>query len=318
MFSYLGLDRRLACAYTLSAMQLIDGKAVSARVLKECKAQVDELVLQGCRPGLAVVLVGDDAASRAYVRSKERACKDLGIYSVKLELPFETTQEQLQKVIVSLNEDPDVDGILVQSPPPKHIDERAVVLVMDPAKDVDGFHPVNVAKLVLEEPGGFIPCTPLGCQRLLGDYGIETKGSRVVIVGRSMIVGKPMSMLLMSKGPLGDATVTVAHSRTVDLPEVCRSADILIAAIGRPEFIGGEHIKEGAVVIDVGINRVEDKQAKRGYRLVGDVNFDEASKRCKAITPVPGGVGPMTIAMLMSNTVRACIQRRDLELSDSA
>ena len=293
---------------------MIDGKAVSARVLKECKAQVDELVLQGCRPGLAVVQVGDDAASRAYVRSKERTCKDLGIYSVKLELPSETSQEELQEVIVSLNEDSAVDGILVQSPPPRHIDERAVVLCIDPAKDVDGFHPLNVAKLVLEESGGFIPCTPLGCQQLLGDYGIDTKGARVVIVGRSMIVGKPMSMLLMSKGLLGDATVTVAHSRTVNLPEVCRDADILIAAIGRPEFIGGEHIKEGAVVIDVGINRVEDQHAKRGYRLVGDVNFDEACRRCRAITPVPGGVGPMTIAMLMSNTVKACLQRRGLVL----
>ncbi|MCP4846914.1 MAG: bifunctional methylenetetrahydrofolate dehydrogenase/methenyltetrahydrofolate cyclohydrolase FolD [Verrucomicrobiaceae bacterium] len=296
-------------------MQLIDGKAVSSRVLKECKAQVEELVQQGCRPGLAVVLVGDDAASRAYVRSKERTCKDLGIYSVKLELPSETSQEELQEVIVGLNENPDVDGILVQSPPPSHIDEGAVVMTIDPDKDVDGFHPVNVAKLVLEDVGGFIPCTPLGCQRLLGDYGIKTQGAHVVIVGRSMIVGKPMAMLLMSKGLLGDATVTIAHSRTVDLPEVCRSADILIAAVGRPEFIGGDHIKEGAVVIDVGINRVEDPRAKRGYRLVGDVNFDEASQRCSAITPVPGGVGPMTIAMLMSNTVKACLQRRGLELN---
>lgn len=299
-------------------MQLIDGKAVSARVLEECKARVEELVRKGCRPGLAVVLVGDDPASRAYVGSKERACHALGIHSVKLELPAETSQDELHEVIASLNEDADVDGILVQSPPPGHINERAVVDKMDPTKDVDGFHPVNVAKLVLEEPGGFIPCTPLGCQRLLGDYGIETKGARVVIVGRSMIVGKPMSMLLSSKGPLGDATVTVAHSRTVDLAELCRSADILVAAIGRPEFIGGEHVKEGAVVIDVGINRVEDNQSKRGYRLVGDVNFDEVADRCRAITPVPGGVGPMTIAMLMSNTVKACSQRRGIDLGDLA
>jgi methylenetetrahydrofolate dehydrogenase (NADP+)/methenyltetrahydrofolate cyclohydrolase len=299
-------------------MQLIDGKAVSVRVLKECKVQVEELVKNGCRPGLAVVLVGDDPASRAYVGSKERACNELGIHSVKVELPAETSQGQLHEVIASLNEDPDVDGILVQSPPPAHIDESAVVLEIDPDKDVDGFHPVNVAKLVLEEPGGFIPCTPLGCQRLLGDYGIETKGSRVVIVGRSLIVGKPMAMLLMSRGLLGDATVTVAHSRTVNLPEVCRSADILIAAIGRPEFIGAEHVKEGAVVIDVGINRVEDSQAKRGYRLVGDVNFDEVSGRCRAITPVPGGVGPMTIAMLMSNTIKACSQRHGVEVSKLA
>ena len=297
-------------------MQLIDGKAVSSRVLEECKLLVDELAGKGCRPGLAVVLVGDDAASRAYVRSKERVCRELGVHSVKMELPVETTQEELLKIIASLNDDPDVDGILVQSPTPGHIDEGTVVKKIDPAKDVDGFHPENVAKLVLEDPGGFIPCTPLGCQRLLGDYDINTKGAHVVIVGRSMIVGKPMAMLLMAKGMWGDATVTVAHSRTIDLPAVCRSADIVIAAVGRPEFIGSEHIKEGAVVIDVGINRVKDPQAKRGYRLVGDVDFDAVSQRCKAITPVPGGVGPMTIAMLMSNTVKACSQRRGSGLSD--
>ncbi len=310
MFSNPVLDPGAGVWFSMRPMQLIDGKAVSARVLEECKGQVDELVNKGCRPGLAVVLVGDDAASRAYIRSKERACNELGIHSVKLELPVETAQEELLAAIASLNVDADIDGILVQSPTPGHIDEGAVVRTIDPAKDVDGFHPENVAKLVLEDPGGFIPCTPLGCQRLLGDYGINTKGAHVVIVGRSMIVGKPMAMLMMAKGMLGDATVTVAHSRTVDLPAVCRSADILIAAVGRPEFIGSEHIKEGAVVIDVGINRVKDEGAKRGYRLVGDVNFDAVSERCKAITPVPGGVGPMTIAMLMSNTVKACRQRR--------
>ncbi|MED5584961.1 MAG: bifunctional methylenetetrahydrofolate dehydrogenase/methenyltetrahydrofolate cyclohydrolase FolD [Verrucomicrobiota bacterium] len=299
-------------------MQLIDGKAVSASVLEECRAQVDSLAGKGLRPGLAVVLVGDDPASRAYVRSKERTCIELGIHSVKMELPTETSQEELMAVIDSLNEDEDVDGILVQSPPPPHIDERAIVLAIDPSKDVDGFHPVNVAKLALEDPGGFVPCTPLGCQRLLGHYKIQTKGARVVVVGRSMIVGKPMAMLLMSRGELGDATVTVAHSRTADLPEVCRNADILVAAVGLPEFIGRDHVQEGAVVIDVGINRVEDSVAKKGYRLVGDVNFEDVASRCRAITPVPGGVGPMTIAMLMSNTVKACAQRRGIETGDLA
>jgi methylenetetrahydrofolate dehydrogenase (NADP+)/methenyltetrahydrofolate cyclohydrolase len=315
MFSNPALDPGGAVWFSMAVMQLIDGKAVSARVLHECKGRVDELVKKGFRPGLAVVLVGDNAASRAYVRSKERACHELGLHSVKLELPVETALEELLKVFASLNDDADVDGILVQSPTPEHIDEAAVVMTIDPAKDVDGFHPENVAKLILEDPGGFIPCTPLGCQRLLGDYGIETNGAHVVIVGRSMIVGKPLAMLLMAKGVLADATVTVAHSRTVDLPAICRSADIVIAAVGRPEFIGAEHIKEGAVVIDVGINRVEDQRAKRGYRLVGDVDFDAVSQRCRAITPVPGGVGPMTIAMLMSNTVKACSQRRGIGLS---
>ena len=297
-------------------MQLIDGKAVSSSVLEDCRAQIEFLSNRGCSPGLAVVLVGDDPASRAYVRSKERTCHELGIHSVKMELSAETTQDELLGIIASLNQDEDVDGILVQSPPPAHIDERAIILAIDPSKDVDGFHPVNVAKLALEEPGGFVPCTPLGCQRLLGHYGIETRGRRVVVVGRSMIVGKPLAMLLMARGDLGDATVTVAHSRTDDLPDVCLDADILVAAVGIPEFIGQDHVKEGAVVIDVGINRVEDKGAKKGYRLVGDVNFDEVASRCRAITPVPGGVGPMTIAMLISNTVKACAQRRGIDLAD--
>lgn len=290
-------------------MELIDGKSVAARVLEECRADVDALVAKGHRPGLAVVLVGDDPASRAYVGSKERACKKLGMHSVKHELPVATTQDEVLALVAELNADPAVHGILVQSPPPPHIDEAAVVLAIDPAKDVDGFHPENVAKLALEDRSGFVPCTPLGCQRLLGEYDVETRGANVVIVGRSMIVGKPMALLLMAKGDLGDATVTVAHSRTADLPAVCRTADILIAAVGRPKFLGDEHVREGAVVIDVGINRVEDATAKRGYRLVGDVDFDAVAERCRAITPVPGGVGPMTIAMLMSNTIKACSQR---------
>ncbi len=289
-------------------MELIDGKAVAAKVLDECRAGVEELASAGLRPGLAVVLVGEDPASRAYVRSKERTCRDLGLHSVKLELPATTSQAELLEVVGDLNADPAIHGILVQSPPPPQIDEAAIVLAIDPAKDVDGFHPQNVAKLALEDPSGFVPCTPLGCQRLLGEYGVNTRGAHAVVVGRSMIVGKPMAMLLMAKGELADATVTVAHSRTADLAAVCQRADILIAAVGRPHFLGAEHVREGAVVIDVGINRVDDPAAKRGYRLVGDVDFDAVASRCSAITPVPGGVGPMTIAMLMSNTIKACRQ----------
>ncbi len=289
-------------------MTLISGAAVAEKVLAECRRDIAELTSQGRQPGLAVVLVGDDPASRAYVRSKDKKCRDLGLHSVKLELPATTTQHELLAHVHALNNDPAIHGILVQSPPPKHIDEAEIVRAIDPAKDVDGFHPVNVAKLALEEPTGFVPCTPLGCQRLLIDAGIETKGAHAVIVGRSMIVGKPMALLLMAKGAGGDATVTVTHSRTRDLAAITRTADIIIAAIGRPHFIKAEHVKEGAVVIDVGINRIDDSTSEKGYKLVGDVAFDEVAPKCHAITPVPGGVGPMTIAMLMANTIKACRQ----------
>ena len=228
------------------------------------------------------------------------------MHSVKHELPAATSQAELLAIVEQLNNDPAIHGILVQSPPPAQIDERAVIRAIDPRKDVDGFHPINVAKLALGERDGFVPCTPLGCQRLLIASGIETAGANVVILGRSMIVGKPLALLLMNKGMGGDATVTVAHSRTRNLPEVCRSADILIAAIGRAEFVRGEFVREGAVVIDVGINRVEDPALAKGYKLVGDVAFEEVAGKCRAITPVPGGVGPMTIAMLMANTIASC------------
>lgn len=289
-------------------MQIISGTEVADQVLSECKRDIADLAALGRRPGLAVVLVGDDPASRAYVRAKDRKCKELGLHSVKHELPASTTQGELLALVRQLNLDPTVHGILVQSPPPKHIDEAAIVQAIDPAKDVDGFHPINVAKLALEDPSGFVPCTPLGCQRLLIAAGVETSGAHAVVVGRSMIVGKPMALLLMAKGKGGDATVTVTHSRTRDLAAITRTADIVIAAIGRPNFIRAEHIKEGAVVIDVGINRVDDADTEKGYRLVGDVAFDEVAPKCKAITPVPGGVGPMTIAMLMANTIKACRQ----------
>ena len=286
-------------------MLLIDGKATAARVLEECRVALTTLAASGIKPGLAVVLVGDDPASKAYVGSKDRTCRDLGMHSVKLELPANTRQEELLAVVQQLNADPAIHGILVQSPPPEHIDEAAIIRAIDPRKDVDGFHPENVAKLTLEDPSGFVPCTPLGCQRLLLEYQIQTEGARVVVLGRSMIVGKPLALLLMAKGPGANATVTVAHSRSRDPAALCRTADILIAAIGKPRFVTADFVREGAVVIDVGINRIADPSTKSGYRLTGDVDFDAVAPRCRAITPVPGGVGPMTIAMLISNTIKA-------------
>lgn len=286
-------------------MKLIDGKAVAAKVGQETRARIEVLKALGITPGLAVVLIGEDPASQAYVRNKDRTCAALGMHSRKFELAASATQEEVMSLVADLNADPAIHGILVQSPPPKHIDEHAVTLAIDPRKDVDGFHPINVAKLAMEDSTAFVPCTPLGCQRLLIEASIETSGAEVVVVGRSLIVGKPMAFLLMAKGKGGDATVTIAHSRTKDLAAVTRRADIVIAAIGRPKALGAEHIREGAVVIDVGINRIEDSSTKTGYRLVGDVDFDAVAPKCKAITPVPGGVGPMTIAMLMANTVTA-------------
>ena len=285
---------------------LIDGRAIAERVYVDLRREIAELESKDITPGLAVVLVGDNPASRAYIRSKDKMSRELGLHSVKLELPDSTTQNELLARVEELNRDASVHGILVQSPPPKQIDEAAIVRALDPRKDVDGFHPLNVAKLALGDPTGFVPCTPLGVQRLLIESRIEIAGAHVVILGRSMIVGKPVALLLMQKTRGGDATITVVHSRSKNLEAITRSADILIAAIGRAEFVKAEHVRDGAVVVDVGINRVEDKTSERGYRLVGDVAFDEVSKKAGAITPVPGGVGPMTIAMLMSNTVKAC------------
>ena len=286
-------------------MLRIDGAAIAAKVLEETKQRAAALRERGIRPGLAVVLVGDDPASRAYVRSKDKKAADLGFHSVKKELPASTTQAELLVVVEELNRDPSVHGILVQSPPPAHINEAEIVRAIDPRKDVDGFHPVNVGKLAMDDPTGFVPCTPMGCIRLLAEAGIETSGRKAVIVGRSMIVGKPMALLLMRKGSGGDATVTVAHSRTKNLAAITREADIIIAAIGRPHFLGSDHIRDGAAVIDVGINRVDDPASPKGYRLVGDVDYEAVAERCSSITPVPGGVGPMPIAMLMSNAVTA-------------
>lgn len=288
-------------------MQIIDGKAVAAAVLEECRTEVAALKNQGITPGLAVVLVGEDPASQVYVGSKARTCEDLGIYSKKIVLPATTSQDELMLVVQNLNQDPAIHGILVQSPPPPHINEEEIIRAIDPRKDVDGFHPENVAKLVLEDPSGFIPCTPAGSMRLLAAAGISTQGAEAVVLGRSMIVGKPMALLLMAKN--ANATVTVAHSRSQDLPAICRRADILIAAVGRPEMVKADWVKEGAVVIDVGINRVKDATKKSGYRLTGDVDYANVAPKCKAITPVPGGVGPMTIAMLMKNTLQAARQQ---------
>lgn len=288
-------------------MQIIDGKQVAVQVLEEVKRDIALLKERGITPGLAVVLVGEDPASQVYVSSKVKKCTELEMNSKKIVLPTETTQEELLQVVRDLNADPSIHGILVQSPPPPHIDEAAVVLAIDPSKDVDGFHPENVAKLVLEDEMGFVPCTPLGCMRLLQASGVQTAGANAVVIGRSMIVGKPMAHLLMSKQ--ANATVTIAHSRTKNLADICRSADIIIAAVGRPSFVTADFVKDGAVVVDVGINRVKDISAKRGYRIVGDVAYDEVAPKCRAITPVPGGVGPMTIAMLMANTVKACQQQ---------
>ncbi len=287
---------------------LIDGRAIAEKVYVDLRLEIAELKSKGVIPGLAVVLVGDNLASRAYVRSKDKMSRELGLHSVKLEVPAATTQAELLGRIEELNRDPAIHGILVQSPPPKQIDEAAIVRALDPRKDVDGFHPVNVAKLVSAAADGFVPCTPLGIQRLLIESKIDISGAHVVILGRSMIVGKPLALLLMQKNKDADATVTVVHSRSRNLEKITRSADILIAAIGRANFVKSEHVRDGAVIVDVGINRVEDATNERGYRLVGDVAFDEVAKKAAAITPVPGGVGPMTIAMLMANTVKACRQ----------
>lgn len=292
--------------------ELIDGKKIAEEVFAECREDIAALAEHGITPGLAVVVVGSDPASLVYVGSKARRCQELGMASFQYELPVETSQAELLALVARLNADETVDGILVQSPPPAHIDEAAVVRAIDPAKDVDGFHPLNVAKLAMEEPDGFVPCTPLGVQRMLLASGIETDGAQVVVLGRSMIVGKPQALLLMAKGRGGNATVTVAHSRTRDLAAVTRSADILIAAIGRPNFVTADMVRDGAVVIDVGINRIADPSTRSGTRLVGDVDFEAVAPKCRAITPVPGGVGPMTIAMLMSNTLKAARQRRGL------
>ena len=287
---------------------LIDGKAIGDVMRAELAADVDALKAKGVIPGLAVVLVGDDPASQVYVRMKGKACEKLGMHSETIRLPDTTTQGELLAVVDRLNTDPRIHGFLVQLPLPKHLDERQVIHRVAVAKDVDGFHPESVGRVAIGDPTGFPPATPAGVQQLLIRSGIETKGAHVVIVGRSNIVGRPMASLLLQNGPGGNATVTVCHSRTKDLPAVTRLADILIVAIGRPGFVTADMVRPGAVVIDVGVNRVDDASAESGYRLVGDVAFGPVAEIASKITPVPGGVGPMTITMLLSNTVRAARQ----------
>jgi methylenetetrahydrofolate dehydrogenase (NADP+)/methenyltetrahydrofolate cyclohydrolase len=288
--------------------RIIDGVALAKTIRAEVAAEVGKMKGSGRRPGLAAVLVGEDPASAVYVRSKGKACEEAGMHSVTIRLPAETSEADLLATVDRLNADPEIHGILVQLPLPKHINSEKVLHRIDPAKDVDGFHPVNVGKLVTGDKTAFRPATPYGVQQMLLRSGIETKGANAVIVGRSNIVGKPMANLLIQQGPGGDATVTVCHSRTRDLPAVARTADILIAAIGKPEFVTADMVRPGAVVIDVGINRVEDKAQPKGYRLTGDVAYGPVAEIASAITPVPGGVGPMTIAMLLQNTLQAMRQ----------
>ncbi len=282
--------------------QLIDGTAIAAKVRAEVGAAVAERAAAGKpRPGLATVLVGDNAASQTYVRSKRKACAEAGIESFGHELPKTATQREVEELVAQLNADPRVHGILVQLPLPDGLDEEKVLATVSLEKDVDGFHPVNIGRLAMKGRRPlFVPCTPAGCMVLLEEAGATFKGANAVVLGRSNIVGLPAAMLLLHR----DATITICHSRTHDLPAVCRSADILIAAVGRAQMVKADWVKPGAFVIDVGINQVPDASRKSGYRLVGDVAFDEVKEVAGAITPVPGGVGPMTIAMLMRNTLR--------------
>ncbi len=275
-------------------MQIIDGKAVSAATKNRIKGEVEALKAQGISVGLAVIIVGNDPASQVYVGSKERTCIELGMLSKKYELPESTTMDELLALINELNESPEIDGILCQLPLPKHLDETAVINAIRADKDVDAFHPVNVGKIMIGD-FDFLPCTPAGIMEMLSAYNIDVCGKNCVVIGRSNIVGKPMSMLLLHK----NATVTICHSKTQNLAEICRQADVLVAAVGRPYFVTEDMVKEGAVVIDVGMNRPE------GGKLCGDVDFDNVAEKCSYITPVPGGVGPMTIAMLMQNTLTA-------------
>jgi methylenetetrahydrofolate dehydrogenase (NADP+)/methenyltetrahydrofolate cyclohydrolase len=288
----------------MMAATIIDGKQVASDIRAELKQQVAELKEQGIVPGLGVILVGDDPASRSYVTAKERACAEIGLHSDDNRLPADTSQEDLLALIDKLNHDPKINGILVQLPLPKHIDEDAVLLAIDPDKDVDGFHPMNVGRMVTGQKA-FLPCTPHGVLQMLKRSDAQVDGAHVVIVGRSNIVGKPLANLLVQKNELGNATVTICHTRTKDIGALTRQADIVVAAVGRPNTITADMVKEGAVVIDVGVNRVPDASKKNGYRLVGDVDFDAVKEKASLITPVPGGVGPMTITMLLFNTVES-------------
>ncbi|HEX5386052.1 MAG TPA: bifunctional methylenetetrahydrofolate dehydrogenase/methenyltetrahydrofolate cyclohydrolase FolD [Gemmatimonadales bacterium] len=290
--------------------RVLDGVPIADAIRAEVAAAVAKHRAAGHQPGLAVVLVGENAASQVYVRSKGKACDEAGMHSETVRLPETASEAELLAVVDRLNTDPRINGFLVQLPLPKHIDGERVLNRVNPLKDVDGFHPVNAGKLVIGDPTALRPATPYGVQQMLLRSGIDPKGANVVIVGRSNIVGKPMANLLIQPGRGGDATVTVCHSKSRDLPAICRSADILIVAIGKPEFVTRDMVRPGAVVIDVGINRVEDASQPRGYRIVGDVAFAPVAEVASAITPVPGGVGRMTIAMLLQNTLQAFEQQQ--------
>lgn len=288
--------------------RVLDGKVLARQIRDEVTVEAKELIARGIQPGLAVVLVGEDPASQVYVRSKGKACEEAGMHSETIRLPVETPEAELLAVIDRLNADPKIHGMLVQLPLPKHVNADNVLRRINPDKDVDGFHPVNVGKLVIGDPTAFKPATPYGVQEMLLRCGIETKGANAVVVGRSNIVGRPMANLLIQDAPAGNATVTVCHSRSRDLPSITRGADLLIVAIGRPNFVTADMVKPGAVVIDVGINRVDDPGHPKGYRIVGDVDYAPTAEVASAITPVPGGVGQMTIAMLLKNTIQAARQ----------
>ncbi len=290
-------------------MIILDGKKTSDDIKDEIAIAVQNRRAKGLKiPHLAAIIVGNDGASMTYVSSKVKSCQKVGFNSTLIDLPEDTSEEQLLHEIEALNKDKDIDGFIVQLPLPGQIDEQKVLMAVDPDKDVDGFHPVNVGKMTLDLPS-FLPATPFGILELLERYDVETSGKDVVVIGRSHIVGRPMSILLSQKRKVGNATVTIAHSRTKNLAEFTKKADIIVAALGIAEFLTGDMVKEGVTVIDVGITRVPDSSKKRGYRLAGDVDFESVSKKAAYITPVPGGVGPMTIAMLLKNTLKACENR---------
>jgi methylenetetrahydrofolate dehydrogenase (NADP+)/methenyltetrahydrofolate cyclohydrolase len=287
------------------AAQVIDGNKIAAQIRGELEKEIKALKdKQGVAPGLAVVLVGENPASQQYVKNKNKAAHEIGIYSEQHNLPKDTPEAELLALVARLNADPKIHGILVQLPLPKHIDEKKVLLLIDPEKDVDGFHPMNLGRMMVGDPA-YLPCTPHGVVKMLAYSGVKPSGKHVVVVGRSNIVGKPVANMLVQKAEGADATVTICHSRTKDLPSVTRLADILIAAIGQPEFVTAEMVKPGAVVIDVGVNRVDDPSSPKGFRWVGDVKYEEVAAKASAISPVPGGVGPMTITMLLYNTVES-------------
>jgi len=285
--------------------RVLDGAALAKAIRADLAKDVEKLKARGITPGLAVVIVGEDPASMVYVASKGKACEEAGMHSETIRLPESTTEAELLAVVDRLNADPKIHGFLVQLPLPKHIDGERVLLRIDPDKDVDGFHPMNVGRVLIGDRRAFRPATPYGVQQMLIRSGIETSGAHAVIIGRSNIVGKPMASLLVQQGLGGNATVTICHSRSRDLPGLARMADLLIVAIGKPEFVTADMVKPGAVVVDVGINRIPDATRPKGYRIVGDVAYDEVARVASAITPVPGGVGRMTIAMLLMNTVQA-------------